>query len=250
MNSQPAVILEDVFFSYNQTAVLQNVNLVVSEKEFVWVVGPNGGGKTTLLKIISGLLKPRTGRVMVFGESAWKSRLKIGYLPQQTQLDLHFPVIVLEVALMGCLNRGVKPGPYSSTDRSSALRALESVGLSNQAYRPVGQLSGGQHRRLLIARALACQPQLLLLDEPTANLDREIEQELQSLLKELSQQLTIIMVSHDPTFVSDYVERVVCVDRTVAVHQTADLGLPYVEALYGTQMRMVRHDRQLHGKTE
>ncbi|MDH4156024.1 MAG: ABC transporter ATP-binding protein [candidate division Zixibacteria bacterium] len=243
MSGSPAMAIEDVTFSYNDRIVLEKVNLTVAEREFVWIVGPNGGGKTTLIKIMLGLLRPRSGRVTVFGASAVASRRRIGYMPQQSLLDLRFPATVMDIALMGRLNSGFRPGFHSAADREAARSALDLVDLTAMSDRPVGELSGGQQRRLLIARALACDPELLLLDEPTANLDRRVERELHDLLLRLNKRLTIILVSHDPTFVWDFVERVVCVHRTVAVHPTANMAREAISELYGTPMRMVRHDR-------
>lgn len=234
--------LDNVMFAYNSKPVLENASLAVADKEFVWVVGPNGGGKTTLVKLILGLLHPKSGSIRIFGQSPEAARRRIGYMPQQAQLDLRFPVTALDVALMGRLNNGLVPGSYSSSDRTIAEQALEMVGLENMAPIPLRELSGGQQRRLLIARALACRPDLLILDEPTANLDRKVERELFSLLKKLNRQLTIIMISHDPAFVSDFVEQVVCVNRTVAVHPTTDRHHEFIDELY-RDVRMVRHDR-------
>jgi zinc transport system ATP-binding protein len=125
---------------------------------------------------------------------------------------------------------------------------LELTGLAAMSNRPLGELSGGQHRRLLIARALACEPEILLLDEPTANLDRRVERELYELLRRLNEHLTIVMVSHDPAFVSDFVEQVVCVNRTVAVHPTSEMERLGMEEIFGPEIRLVRHDR--HGRGE
>lgn len=243
MNLEPVVVLKDLTFAYNGDIILEDVNLSIADREFVWIVGPNGGGKTTLVKILLGLLRPQKGSVSVFGAPAAVSRRRVGYMPQHARLDPGFPVTALDVVLMGRLNGKVRPGPYSAADHGIAVRALEQVGMNDSAHKALRELSGGQQRRLLIARALACQPDLLLLDEPTANLDRQVERELFEFLKELNKRLTIIMVSHDPAFVSDFVERVVCVNRSVAVHPTSDRDGESIDALYGVHMRMVRHDR-------
>jgi zinc transport system ATP-binding protein len=175
-----------------------------------------------------------------------QSRHRIGYVPQHANLDRRFPITVLEVALMGRLTGGLNAGSYSASDRTSAIQALELLDIGDLAPRSINELSGGQQRRLLIARALAAEPELLFLDEPTANLDRQIESELFDIFKELNNRLTIIMVSHDPAFVSDFVEHVVCVNRTVAVHPTAKMDRQFIGELYGTQVRMVRHDLHNH----
>ncbi len=246
MANSEVVKLENVSFSYDGKRILENVNLSVRNRDFLWIVGPNGGGKTTLMKIILGLLKPQQGTVEIFGGSPVKGRRKIGYMPQHAQLDQRFPVTAMDVVLMGSLPSGIKPGPYSSENRRAALAALEGVGLGDQAGRTLGELSGGQQRRLLIARALAGNPELLMLDEPTANLDQQIEKELYDLLRRLSQRLTIIMVSHDPAFVSEFVHQVVCVNHTVAIHPTSDMERSSMQEIYGMPMRLVRHDLHDH----
>lgn len=243
MSSEPVIALDNVSFSYNAKLVLENVNLTVADKEFVWVVGPNGGGKTTLVKLILGLLQPKSGTIRVFGQSPAAARRRIGYMPQHAQLDPRFPVTSREVVLMGRLNKGMAPGMYSANDKEIVHKVLELVGMESTADIPLKDLSGGQQRRLLIARALACEPDMLLLDEPTANLDRIAERDLFKILKKLNQQLTVMMISHDPAFVSDYVEQVVCVNRTVAIHPTTDRDREFIGELYGDRLRMVRHDR-------
>jgi zinc transport system ATP-binding protein len=243
MSTSTVIELENMSFSYNAKLVLENVNLAVADKDFVWIVGPNGGGKTTLVKLILGLLQPRTGSVRVFGTTPSAARRRIGYMPQQAQLDLRFPVTAREVVLMGRLNKGMAPGMYSADDKHIVRQALELVGMESVAETPLRDLSGGQQRRLLIARALACQPDMLLLDEPTANLDRNAERELFRILKKLNQRLTVMMISHDPAFVSDFVEQVVCVNRTVVVHPTTDRDREFIGELYGDRLRMVRHDK-------
>ncbi|UCD64241.1 MAG: ABC transporter ATP-binding protein [Candidatus Zixiibacteriota bacterium] len=247
MATDAVISIKDVCFSYNSRPVLEGVTLSVAEKQFVWIVGPNGGGKTTLVKLVLGLLQPKSGTIEIFGQSPVAARTRIGYMPQQAQLDHRFPVTVMDVTMMGRLNGGLQTGAGSASDKRIAEEALQLVGLESMARVPLKELSGGQQRRLLIARALACQPDLLVLDEPTANLDRKAERELFGLLKKLNQRLTIIMVSHDPAFVSDFVEQVVCVNRTVAVHPTTDRHREYIDELY-RDVRMVRHDRHAEGE--
>ncbi|MEW5994073.1 MAG: ABC transporter ATP-binding protein [Candidatus Zixiibacteriota bacterium] len=241
MSENTLVLLENVWFAYNSRLVLEDVSLTIGRGEFIWMVGPNGGGKTTLLKLMLGLLKPRRGSVRVLGQTPRQARKGIGYMPQQAYLDPHFPVEVLDVVLMGRLGNSL--GPYRRQDKESAARALDQVGLHGTERAPFATLSGGQQRRVLIARALAAEPQLLLLDEPTANLDLAVEEELFELLYRLSEHLTIVMASHDPAFVSQFVERVICVNRTVAIHPTSAIEEGIMNELYGRPVRMVRHDR-------
>ncbi len=242
MTDKPVIELDDVTFSYNHTPVIENATLSIAERQYVWIVGPNGGGKTTLVKLILGLLQPGKGTVRIFGTTPSAARHKIGYMPQHARLDPGFPVTVTDVTLMGRLGGPMKLGRYSRQDKDAALNALEQVELIYLRHRTVAELSGGQQRRLLVARALAAEPEILLLDEPMANLDLRAERELNSLLRRLNEHLTIVMVSHDPAFVSGFVEQVVCVKRDVHVHPTADIDSDFINELYGTSMRLVRHD--------
>jgi len=241
--------IDNVSYSYNghkSDLVLRDVNLHVYQNDFIWVVGPNGGGKTTLIKLILGLINPQKGEIAVFGEKPVKARKRIGYMPQHVQLDLSFPVTVMDVALMGRLDKPIGIGPYSQDDKKAAIRALKQVNLFEQARKSLKELSGGQVRRLLIARALACEPELLILDEPTANLDRVVEKDLFEIFKKLNEHLAIVMVSHDPAFVSEFVHNVVCVNQTVAIHPTSVMEGEFIGELYGTSMRVVRHDKHEH----
>ncbi|MFZ5979283.1 MAG: metal ABC transporter ATP-binding protein [Candidatus Zixiibacteriota bacterium] len=237
----PVIQLEKVSFTYDRTAVLADVNLEIGAKEFIWIVGPNGGGKTTLLKLMLGLLQPSEGKVRVFGRTPRQARALMGYMPQHAHLDLKFPVSVLDVVLMGRLGNGHRFGPFRKNDRLAAVKVLEEVGLKEFADRHFATLSGGQQRRLLIARALAANPKLLLLDEPTANLDLLVVRDLYELLHRLNRQFTVVMVSHDPAFVSQSVKNVVCVNRRVAVHPTTEVGDEILSELYHGQVRLVRH---------
>lgn len=242
-DSPRAVIeIDDLSFSYDGSAVLSHVQLTVFERDFVCMVGPNGGGKTTLLRLILGLLEPQQGTVRVFGRPPREVRHRIGYMPQHAQLDPQFPATVMDVVLMGRLGPGRGWGRVRRADREAAERALSEVGLLELRGRPFAQLSGGQRQRLLIARALACEPELLLLDEPTSNLDILVQGDFHELLAELNRRLTIVLVSHDIGFVSRFVRSVVCVNREVRVHPVDGLSAEAVSQLYGREMQTVHHD--------
>lgn len=244
MNNSPIISADNVSFSYNGEMVLENVNLNINENDFIWIVGPNGGGKTTLLKLLLGLLKPQFGTIKIFGNSPQKARRFIGYMAQHISLDSQFPVNVFDVVLMGRLgNKGI--GPFRSEDKEIASVVLRQVGLYQYRQKPFSELSGGQQRRLLIARALVGQPKVLLLDEPTANLDANSEKELYELLQKLNKDLTIVLVSHDPAFVSDFVKRAVCVNRQVHEHPTTAISGLYVSEFYGGERRIIRHDKHI-----
>jgi zinc transport system ATP-binding protein len=244
----PAVEIKGLDFSYESTAVLSDVNLRVEEGDFVSFVGPNGGGKTTLLKLLLGLLKPQSGSVTIFGETPATQRSVIGYVPQYFQFDMSFPVKVMDVVLMGRLDRHPFIGHYGSIDRVAACKALQDVGLYDLRDRPFSALSGGQRQRVLIARALACEPRLFLLDEPTANIDPAVQDDLYKLLSALNERLTIIMVTHDIGFVTALVKRVVCINRTALLHPIAELTGETFANLYGSNTQLVQHDHQCSEK--
>jgi zinc transport system ATP-binding protein len=235
------VTVEDVSFSYEKAPVLEKVRFSVYEGEFAVMVGPNGGGKTTLLKLILGLLKPATGTVRLFGRPPEKTRKRVGYMPQYQRFDLQFPVTVMDVVLMGRIRQGAF-GPYSKTDRKRVLKALDDVGLSGLDKRSFSALSGGQRQRVLLARALVSEPDILLLDEPTANVDMEAETMLLSILETLNRRMTILLVTHDIGFVSAASGTCICVNRKVFLHPTAEIDGEALRQLYGHDIKIVRHD--------
>ena len=242
MDSCPAVFAEDLSFSFGREPVLESVTCSIPEKDFVCMVGPNGGGKTTLLKLILGLLKPTQGRIEVFGKSPVASRPRVGYMPQYAELDPHFPVNVMDVVLMGRLGPGRRFGPYRRADKAAAQEAIRQVGLEDARDHHLSSLSGGQRQRVLIARALAGEPDLLILDEPDASLDPRVQVHLYDLLVQLNERLTVIMVTHDIGVVSQAIKGVICVNRHVSRHDTAELTGEVISNLYGGDVQMVSHD--------
>lgn len=246
-----AIQAHDLSFSYGGgPAALTHVSIGISAGDFACVVGPNGGGKSTLLRLCLGLLTPSSGTIEVLGRSPIAARRNLGYMPQHARLDPSFPATVLDVVMMGRLGRSRRVGPFRAADRAIADAALREVELLELRRRSFSCLSGGQRQRVLIARALACQPQLLLLDEPTAGLDIEAEAKLYDLLRRLNERLTIVMVSHDVGFVSKYVRTAICVNRTVHVHASHELTGEVIRKLYGRELRLVRHPAEpghVHG---
>jgi zinc transport system ATP-binding protein len=241
-SNEPIIVLQDVDFAYDTQPVLAHVNLEILAHEFVAVIGPNGGGKTTLIKIVMGLLQPQKGTVRLFGKSAASVRGRFGYTPQHALFDYDFPVTVLDVVLMGRLRPRLSLGPFRRHDREAAMSALEEVGCASLHARPFSDLSGGQRQRVLIARALTSQPEALFLDEPSANLDPSIQDEFYALLRRLSQRMAVVIVSHDVSFVSKHVQKVVCVNREVYLHDTAELKGSVLDELYGEMgVRAVDH---------
>jgi zinc transport system ATP-binding protein len=236
----PVIALDQVSFFYENRPVLENIDLAVHDGEFISLIGPNGGGKTTLLKLILGLLPPARGQVRLFGQAPATTRRLVGYVPQFMHYDPQFPVTVLDVVLMGRL--GARwGGGYTRADRAAAQQALDELKILPLANRLLSQLSGGQRQRVMIARALAGSPRLLLLDEPTSNVDTEGENNLSQILQTLNQRMTILLVSHDISFVSDLVQRVLCVNHRLTLHQPGELSSTAIQDLYHTHLRMVKH---------
>lgn len=242
MTADTVIEISGVTFAYDVTPVLRDASLMIPRGDFACFVGPNGGGKTTLLKLVLGLLEPAEGSVRVLGVEAKAARRGVGYMPQHAHLDPSFPVTAMDVVLMGRLGCGAPFGRYNKRDRDIAGRALQDVNLYELRTRSYAAMSGGQRQRVLIARALASEPELLLLDEPTANLDINVEEQLYALLRELNQRLTIVMVSHDLGFVSKHVKTAVCVNRTVHTHSVGNLTGDVIQNLYGREIKLVQHE--------
>jgi len=244
MTQASVIEVRNVSFSYLAAPVLVDVNLTIYDRESVCIVGPNGGGKTTLLRLLLGQLQPDKGEILIFGQPPQQARLRLGYMPQRSESDPLFPVTVLDVVLMGRLGQ---PGPrgwlgwHGAADRRAAREALQQVHMADAAARPFAALSGGQRQRVLIARALCCHPDLLLLDEPMANVDSLVEARLFDELRELGRRMTIVLVSHDLGFVTNLVERVICVNRQVVAHPASQLTAELIRNMYGGDVNMVRH---------
>lgn len=229
----PIAEISDLCFSYSGKEVLHSIDLVVKQGDFIAVVGPNGGGKTTLLKLIVGLLKPTRGTVRLTGRKAAKKGVEIGYVPQQIDHNLSFPATALDVVIMGThVPEKRLLFRRSRQDRSAGLAALEKMGIAEFAGRKISDLSGGQRQRVLIARALVTEPELLVLDEPTASIDSRGQTEFYQLLQRLNKELTILMVSHDLLSVSAYAKSVACVNRRLHYHQAFSSSGELLDAVY------------------
>lgn len=238
----PAIFIENVNFAYNNgQSVLQNINLNIAQGEFLGIVGPNGGGKTTLLKLISGLLKPNTGKITVLGKHPKKARQMLGYVPQFTKLDRDFPISVEQVVLTGRLGKTRNIGGYTQKDQHIAHEMLQQLEVGHLAKKSINALSGGQLQRVMIARALVSEPKLLLLDEPTANIDIHAEKNIFSFLKDINQEVTILVVSHDIGFISHYIKRVACINQTLICHQTSSLNSKDIHELYDLHVNIIQH---------
>ncbi|WP_242467377.1 metal ABC transporter ATP-binding protein [Thiocapsa imhoffii] len=237
----PVIGLDGVSFSYGEAPVLERVDLEILAGEFVGLVGPNAGGKSTLLKLVLGLLEPQQGRIHVLGRAPHHAVRWIGYVPQFPTFPRDFPISVAQVVLMGRLGRGTGIGWHRASDRAATRTALAEVEALDLAERRIGTLSGGQLQRVLLARALVSEPHILILDEPTANIDQRRESDIFDLLARLNERLTILVVSHDIAFISGYVDRVACLNRTLMCHSTASVDADFIHQLYGPNIRQVAH---------
>ncbi len=240
--TETAVLIKDLSFAYAKLATLENINLEIKHREFLGVVGPNAGGKSTLLKLILGVLTPQKGRILVYSNFPKKSRWQIGYVPQYPKFERNFPITVEQAVLMGRIKSKIIFNNYTKEDYSAVHNALEEVEAVSIAKRQIGSLSGGQLQRVLIARALVSNPRLLILDEPTANIDQYVEGEIFEVLRTLNQRMTIIVVSHDIAFISSYVSRVACLNRTLICHNTDSVDGRIIHSLYGDHVRRVAHE--------
>lgn len=238
---KPIIKINDLNFSYNHHDILNNVNISVYAKDFVAVIGPNGGGKTTLLKLMLGLLPLDHGLIRIFGQPPQKVSHRIGYIPQNVNANKNFPISVMDVVLMGCLRSGRKWSHPTETERNSAKDALEKMEMLGYRDRRISQLSGGQRQRVFIARALAGNPEILFLDEPTASVDTHGQTELYTLLKDLNKEVTILVVSHDFMVVSSYVKSVICVNQCVHQHDAAEMTQEMLDMSYRCPVELVAH---------
>jgi len=228
----PIVEMENVTFGYNTENVLQDVNLKIEPGDFTAMIGPNGGGKTTLLKLILGLLKQDKGVIRVTGQTTKKASSCIGYVPQDVHINSNFPITAIDVVLMGKLSPKKRWAGKSTSDRKDAMDALERMEMTPYADKKFGQLSGGQRQRIFIARALVTNPLLLLLDEPTASIDTKGQADFFELLKTLNKDVTVLVVSHDLLVVSRYVKSVACVNKRLHYHDQAEITGDMLEVMY------------------
>ena len=231
------ILAENLSFAYGSNCVLRNVSFAVEKGEFVGIIGPNGGGKTTLLYLLMSFLKPATGSLEVLGSSPKKARQKIGWVPQNFLYDRHFPITVLEVVLMGRLTGKSWGKRYVKSDHKAAIDALEQINMGEYLKASLAELSAGQAQRVFIARALAGQPELLLLDEPTSSIDMSSQEEIYKILKELKEKMTIMMVTHDLRAVSHYVGRIFCIQREMTTMSSQEVCEHFAVGLYHSPLK-------------
>ena len=237
--SDDIVVLKDVFVYFEgiNTPILENISFSVKEDDLIAIMGPNGGGKTTLLKVILGLIKPSKGSVEVFGMPPREGRKFIGYVPQHFSFDLSFPISVFDAVLMGKYNGMLKRN--REEDFKAVENALKMVEMEDFKDRQIGKLSGGQLQRVLIARALVREPKLLLLDEPTASIDPEMQNYLYELLLNLRKRMAIIIVTHDIGAVSDYIDKIMCLNRRIFYF--GPMKLSELKKTYESSVELINH---------
>lgn len=248
-----AIEFKDVWFSYEKTQVLKGITFSLTRGEFLGIIGPNGGGKTTLLKLMLGLLKPDKGEVRILGQEPHDASHRVGYVPQNTDFNRIFPISVMEVVLMGRLSMARMGRRYSQEDREKVRSVLEKVGMWGNRHRPIGNLSGGQRQRVFIARALATDPEILFLDEPTASVDPEFQTDLYEFLRELNETVTIVVITHDIGVVSSHMKSIACVNKHVIFHEGGRITPEMVDMAYQCPVDLIAHGlphRVLHTHDE
>ena len=241
MKKSPIIEIRNLCFSFNAQPILKEVNLAIHPGDFLAVIGPNGGGKTTLLKLILGLLKPDRGTIMVLGHPPGKSISRIGYMPQEIGVNKSFPISVMNVVLMGRMQGGGGWRRFSKEDRMIAQKALERMEMWEYRAHCMEELSGGQRQRVFVARALVAKPELLFLDEPMASVDTKGQSDFYALLKELNKNVTIVVVSHDLSIVSSYVKSVACVNQRLIFHDRAEITGEMLEMAYHCPVDLIGH---------
>ena len=242
MTGQAVIELEDVWAGYESDRVLEAVNFRMEAGDYVGLIGPNGGGKTTLIKVILGLIKPERGVVRVMGVSPEKGRHFIGYVHQIQQNDKEFPIKVWDVVSMGRLKTNPLSNLFlSETDKAVIERSLRQMDILDLAKRSINELSGGQRQRVTIARALATEPKILLLDEPTSSVDSRSSSQMYDLLAELNRTISILLISHDLTAISTYVKTIGCVNRRLVYNGQKEITNEMLSSAYECPVDLVAH---------
>ncbi|WP_432735445.1 metal ABC transporter ATP-binding protein [Maridesulfovibrio sp. FT414] len=236
MNTEKVISFSDVSFGYGQHTVIDDVSFDILRGDYLAVIGPNGGGKTTLLKLLLGLLTPQQGNISILGLPPGRHAGQVGYMPQYTTVSASFPITVRDAVLMGKVSPGIKGVfglKFGNGSGSAVEKALERVGMLEHIDRKVSDLSGGQKQRVFIARAIVDEPKLLLLDEPAASVDQAGKSGLYCLLRELNEDMTVVMVSHDISVLGQGVKSVACVNRKVHLHDQPKITRELLDEAYG-----------------
>lgn len=237
---QKIIELSNVTAGYDQEVALKDANLIINERDFIGVIGPNGGGKTTLVKLMVGLLKPMKGNVILHQQRSNGFQSVIGYLPQVNRFDNRFPISVIDVVLSGLLSEKSAFSSFSRKDKDNAMTLLDKMGIADLYKKPIGELSGGQMQRVFLCRAIITSPRLLILDEPNTFVDNQFEADLYETLKELNKQMAIMIVSHDVGTISYYVKTIACVNKSLHYHPSNIISEQQLAA-YGCPIQIITH---------
>lgn len=231
--------IDHLTVSFGKVVALDNAQMIISENDFIGVIGPNGGGKTTLLKAILGLIEPTSGKI-IFSDQLKNKRSDIGYLPQVHKFDQRFPITVQEVILSGIMGKTKWLNLNSAANRARVENILNELNIKHLASKPIGELSGGQMQRVFLGRALVSDPKLLILDEPDTYVDNKFENELYEMLQELNKRMAILLVSHDIGTISTHVKSIACVNQKLHYHPSNIIS-PKQLASYNCPIQIITH---------
>jgi zinc transport system ATP-binding protein len=238
--------IKNLYAGYEESLVLKNINFQVHETDFIGIIGPNGGGKTTLVKTILGVIKPKSGSILYHFQGKPKDfRKYIGYLPQLNVIDKKFPISVKEVILSGLTSQKSLIFRFSAAEKKKTDELIEKSGLSNITRNPIGELSGGQLQRVFLARAVISNPRLLILDEPSTYVDNRSEFELYETLKELNKKIAILLVSHDIGTISSYIKTIACVNMNLHYHPSNEITSEELN-IYNCPVDIIAHGAVPH----
>ena len=244
--NHPLIQITDLSASYDNKTVLSHINLTVYEQDFLGVIGPNGGGKTTLVKTILGLHQPDKGQIRFFQDGKETEEINMGYLPQYNSIDKKFPISVYEVVLSGLSKQKSLFKRYTRKRHEQVRRIIAQMGLEGYENRAIGQLSGGQLQRAMLGRALVSNPEVIILDEPNTYIDKRFEAKLYELLEEINQERAIILVSHDIGTVLQNVKTIACVNETLDYHPDTEVPTEWLEEHFGCPIELLGHGHLPH----
>lgn len=238
---KPIIILNNICASYNSNIVLRDVSLTVYENDFLGMIGPNGGGKTTLVNIILGLKRPDSGTVKYMRAGENVSEISMGYLPQYSQIDKKFPISAYEVILSGLSKQKKILHPYTKKHHAQVASTISKLELNGLEHRAIGTLSGGQLQRVLLARAIVSSPEVVILDEPNTYIDKRFQEQMYKILATINNNCAIIMVSHDIGTTLKNVKDIACVDTTLHYHPTAEISEYELQQYFGNSIELLEH---------
>jgi zinc transport system ATP-binding protein len=242
---KPVVELNQITAGYDDEVILKDVNLTINQQDFIGVIGPNGGGKTTLVKVILGLIKPMSGQVIIHNHSNKTKHGIIGYLPQINRTDKKFPITVLDVVLSGLAGSRSIFSRFTKAEAAKARELLEKTGIPELEKKNIGDLSGGQMQRVFLCRSIISEPKLLILDEPNTFVDNQFESDLYKTLKTLNEKMAIMIVSHDVGTITYYVKTIACVNRQLHYHESNKITEQQL-ASYNCPIQIIAHGNVPH----